>query len=320
VTGYNIYRSNISGSYESTPQITSSGIPPSTSVTYGPQASGTWYFIVKAYNAAGESPASNEVNATVTEILTPTGALTSQNTAPGNYTVTLTSISESGIANSSAEIVVTPDVGSGNVSQWIGSENLSAGSYFTITGMQPSTSYDVLVRYVPNNGTIASLNIVVGADNNIQVGQYVNYTVEITSTIDNLTINGTGFIRSEVIAVTSTNVTYNMTINQTFEGLYSFQTSNETTVNLTDGFRGYNLTDMGTNITITPNGTEAISTPWGTKICDRSDYTMNVKNGTANGTIWVYQGVLIKNEMITYDVESTIHLTMILTDTNLPSL
>jgi hypothetical protein len=61
VEGYKIYWSTTKGSYNETSIVTVTGGKTSGTVT-GLSDVKTYYFVVKAYNAAGSSPASNEIS------------------------------------------------------------------------------------------------------------------------------------------------------------------------------------------------------------------------------------------------------------------
>ncbi|HJT10134.1 MAG TPA: fibronectin type III domain-containing protein, partial [Candidatus Nitrosotalea sp.] len=88
ITSYNIYRGTSSGGEGSTPYATVSG----STISYtdnGATNGNTYYYIVKAVNSAGTSPASNEASATPTAPATAPSAPTGLTTTSGNGQVSL---------------------------------------------------------------------------------------------------------------------------------------------------------------------------------------------------------------------------------------
>lgn len=151
-----------------------------------------------------------------------------------------------------------------------------------------------------------------------QVGQFVNYTVNMTVTEDSVTVYTDSFYRYSVIAVNATSVTYNFTIGTYIMGswyLYYF----EPVANLTDTSFGYDPnTEYGDeNVTMTLVGTESLSTPWGSKSCQK--YSVVVSgDAPGSGYIWIFNdNIMLRYEFSQSSADSETSLLFILTDTNL---
>src|SRR5262245_34023838 len=94
IAGYNIYRSNQSGSYTSAP-LNGASLISTVSFTDSAALSGTYYYVVRAVDRAGhESPASNEVQAVVrtspintAQVAAPTGLTSNCSSDAKTFTV-----------------------------------------------------------------------------------------------------------------------------------------------------------------------------------------------------------------------------------------
>lgn len=94
---------------------------------------------------------------------TPTAALSASQTGTGSYTVTVISISSSGVANSTGvtyNIVITPTAGHAS-NMFCHGANIAAGDYFTITGLTAPGTYTVRLNYVSTGNTMGSTTITV---------------------------------------------------------------------------------------------------------------------------------------------------------------
>jgi hypothetical protein len=220
-------------------------------------------------------------------------------------------------------IIVTPDVGAGHVSGWSGAGDvLSAGQSFTVSNMQSGT-YSISLQYVPTNGIIASANVQVsgGTGLNLAVGQYVNYTLQATVHTSSGDQSMTGYIRYTVIAVTSSNVTYNMTESQSLNGGAPWVSYNEETSSLTVMFGGADLNNItGTGSGASYVGPDSISTNWGLKNCDK--YTATISNGGQgmSYTIWVYHSVILKASVTITTTDGSMQESETLASTNLTAV
>jgi hypothetical protein len=165
----------------------------------------------------------------------------------------------------------------------------------------------------------AEFTITIGGGTGIQVGQFVNYSVQMTytnSTDD--AVETTGWIRMTVKAVTTTNVTYNITSITTVSG-YPYTNSYDKTVNLSAAFGGFDLNTS--EVTLTLIGQDSLSTPWGVKSCQKYNYTSIAEEVTDYGTLWILDNILMKYDINMNSSElSNALIVMILTDTNLPSI
>ncbi len=149
ITGYRVYRSSTSESY---------GAPLAnlTSRFYNDSIGGTaahYYYVAKAYNSAGDSPGSNEVEVVGQE--TPTMALMFQKISPGTYKFIVLSISRNDVSTSDSPVSVSPQAGV-TVGAWVtvGSD-IAAGDYFQVSGMALATQYTVNVTFEPTGGVSA---------------------------------------------------------------------------------------------------------------------------------------------------------------------
>ena len=89
---------------------------------------------------------------------TPTGALNAVRTGSGNYQVSVVSISQPNVQNSSVTIIVTPT--GGVKGAWHGpSQFVGAGDYFTVTGLTVGTTYTISLKYNPTGNSIASTTV-----------------------------------------------------------------------------------------------------------------------------------------------------------------
>ena len=159
----------------------------------------------------------------------------------------------------------------------------------------------------------------------IEVGQFTNYTLSADITNSTGTHHAEMFYRYTVIAVTSTNVTYNVTSGATTQDGQFSQYSFEHTTNSTLFSGIISLDQPSTGTMVTHVGIESISTTWGVKVCQKYYMNESLAGGTTigNGTVWVYNDVLLKSEskiITTGDEAQQINETILLTQTNLPGI
>ena len=138
ITGYKIFRTTTAGSYGPTPIATVTG----TSYTNTGLTNGTtYYYIVKATNSIGDSPASNEASATPNVVVSKPSAPTSVTATPGNGQVVVNwaaPASNGGGAISSYTVYRSLSSSSGYAV--VGTTTGSATS-FTNTGLTNGTTY-----------------------------------------------------------------------------------------------------------------------------------------------------------------------------------
>ncbi|MGD1061267.1 MAG: type IV pilin N-terminal domain-containing protein [Methanomassiliicoccales archaeon] len=93
---------------------------------------------------------------------TPTGAFSSTRTGSGAYTVTLLSISQNNVQNSTVTIVVTPS-GATTKGMYVADASanhyLGAGDYMLLSGLITGSTYTITLKYNPTGNAIASTQI-----------------------------------------------------------------------------------------------------------------------------------------------------------------
>jgi hypothetical protein len=152
VLGYQIFKSNSSGDYSETPYATVSNYIFSDFFdTYAKQ-----FYVVKAYNEAGSSPASNEVNVTIESQETPTITMNYQKTADGQYTFTVADVTANdvlwsdiaGVINPTNATLVIPTTGT-----------VGAGDVMVFTTLAHATTYQITLMYEPTASASYSINL-----------------------------------------------------------------------------------------------------------------------------------------------------------------
>lgn len=159
IVGYHIYMSNASDNFSSEPTMTIRGGSPGGSFGDAALVGGTYYFVVTAYNDQGESGHSNEASTFITGI---TGSLMSQLVDPGNYTITLVSLTNSDhLAMSKDSVSITVEPSGPTISDWqLPYDYLMPGDSFTVSGLLPGTTYTLSLVNDLNGATIASITII----------------------------------------------------------------------------------------------------------------------------------------------------------------
>lgn len=114
-------------------------------------------------NGANETLIISDTNLqdmTGVSLQTPTGSLMYSKTGVGNFSISLLSISESNIYNTSVYCVITPPGETINV-QWTSPDPyLSVGDSFIISELTPGTQYTLDLVYLPTSGIISSITFV----------------------------------------------------------------------------------------------------------------------------------------------------------------
>ena len=203
--------------------------------------------------------------------------------------------------------------------------NSGSYSWGIPSGIAAATDYKVKVTSTSNTSIYddsAAFTITAGGGTGIQVGQFTNYTLQYTITNNTGIYESTGYYRYDAIAVTATNVTYSFTQSMTTNG-QTYNYSYETTYNLTTGFGGMDLNNAGSGVTITAIGSESLSTAWGSKSCQKYAYNYSSESGYGDGYLWVHDNVFMKYDVTmnsAYMGYTSVHMVLILTDTNLPSV
>ena len=193
-------------------------------------------------------------------------------------------------------------------------------------GQEADNDYVIRVTSLANisiSDDSGAFAITTGGGTGIQVGQFVNYTINMTMTQDNVTYYSDSFIRSTVIAINATSVTYNVTM-----GTYIMSSwyiyYNETVVDLTSTFFGFGGSDtefQDDSITMNLVGTESLSTPWGSKSCQKYSIVIS-GDASGSGYMWIFNdNILLKYEYSTSSAEQgDMSMVFTLTDTNLSSV
>lgn len=298
IEGYRVYRTTTSGSY-GTPFIV-------LSVNYTIDtdlAEGKYYYKVEAFNSVGIGPSSIEINVTIEEgaVITPTATLILIYTAPGNYTFTLISISNSEVLKSSVTIQVVPDVGVDNVSSWFGGgELLAVGDYFWVTSMQPGQTYTVTLVYGPTDGIMATSHVMVQAEeSDLHVGDFLKYqlSVNITSEVHNIT--------HEILGINSTTIFYKMTEEWGYNKSVNFynESVDKTLFDI-------DLESMYEEMGLSFVGVESVFTNWGELNAE------HYANATLGMDFWTYHNVLIKATV----TNASYNILELLIDTNMTQI
>ena len=144
IVGYKIFRSDSSGVFGNTQLATVSSLYYNDSLS---GLTGTRYYVVKAYNGVGDSPASNQV--TVPAPMTPTITMTYQKTATDTYVFTVAGITRNDVKASDITVRVLPSTGLIVIPQF--SVNVQAGDTITLVGTSANTQYTLTLVYVPTN-------------------------------------------------------------------------------------------------------------------------------------------------------------------------
>jgi len=90
---------------------------------------------------------------------TPSVAMSATTTAvPAQYRISLISITSTTVKPSDVTIIVTPSVGVIVSTSWTkaGTTYLGAGDYFTLNSTAASTSYTVMLRYIPTSNSMGT--------------------------------------------------------------------------------------------------------------------------------------------------------------------
>jgi polar amino acid transport system substrate-binding protein len=147
-------RSNDSGSYGPEPMIDIHGANGTKDLGRDP---GTYYYIVRAYNDLGAGPSSNEAMVTLSAPIPPTASISYLRTSPGNFTITINSISENNVDKGLVDKVVEPSIGT-HVGEWTGpSQVLVPGDNFAIGWLRPGVNYTISLVYRPADAQIAGI-------------------------------------------------------------------------------------------------------------------------------------------------------------------
>lgn len=151
-TGYNVYMGTSSGGEAATPVMT--GVPEVTATISGLTNGTTYFYVVKATNAAGSSPASNEASATpVPPPHPPPPAPANVSAVAASGQVTLSWAASAG-ATSYSVYMGTSAGGESSTAARAGITGLST----TITGLTNGTTYYYTVKAVDAGGTSAASN------------------------------------------------------------------------------------------------------------------------------------------------------------------
>jgi predicted phage tail protein len=156
ITGYNVYEGTSPGAEAGTPVNTS----PITGTSYtvrGLTNGTTYYFTVKAVNAAGSSAASNEASATPATV---PGAPTGLGATRGNTTVALSwkvPLSNGGSAITGYNVYEGTTSG-GESTTPVNGGTLITGTSYTVKGLTNGTTYYFTVKAVNAAGSSAASN------------------------------------------------------------------------------------------------------------------------------------------------------------------
>ncbi|MGD0320646.1 MAG: fibronectin type III domain-containing protein [Acidimicrobiales bacterium] len=157
ITGYNVYEGTRSG-HESTTPVNGSTLITGTSYTVKGLTNGTtYYFTVKAVNAAGSSAASNEASATPATV---PGAPTGLGATRGNTTVALSwkvPLSNGGSAITGYNVYEGTTSG-GESTTPVNGGTLITGTSYTVKGLTNGTTYYFTVKAVNAAGSSAASN------------------------------------------------------------------------------------------------------------------------------------------------------------------
>jgi hypothetical protein len=133
-----------------------------------------------------------------------------------------------------------------------------------------------------------------------EIGDFLNYSYSASS--------GDGYKLYVVSNISSTNMTINVTINGIIEEPLIVPLNTSIAFGLGPDFNNYPFLE---NDWI-HDGDELVETAWGSLLCQRLNYT----NSMSSDIIWVYDGVMIKEEMTSEWISAEI----ILVDTNLEEI
>ncbi len=146
-TGYKLFRSTTGGTYTATPLVILGSVTTYTDTT--PSNGTTYFYTVKATNAGGDSPASNEASATPLAVPAVPANLTAQ---AGNAQVAL---SWGGVVNATSYQVFR-SLTAGNFAA--APTQTVSGTSYTDTGLSNGTTYFYTVKAVGIGGTSPASN------------------------------------------------------------------------------------------------------------------------------------------------------------------
>ncbi len=154
IIGYKIFRSNSSGDYGDSPFATESSFYYIDNLV---GVEGHRFYIVKSYNAFGDSSASNEVDIVAETLVTPTITMMYQKTASLKYTFTVVGMTANDILWTDIAAVVSPLTGTLEIPTTAGM-HVGAGDTCVFTASAADT-YTITLIYTPTGGATYSLTL-----------------------------------------------------------------------------------------------------------------------------------------------------------------
>jgi Carbohydrate binding module (family 6)/Fibronectin type III domain len=210
ISSYSVYRSTTSGFTPSSSNLIASGVTSTSYSSTGLTASTTYYYIVEAVDAAGNSPASAQASATTsasgegpfggTPAAVP-GTVQAENYDTGGqgvaYNVTTVNGSDNGYRSDGVDLEVTTDTGGGvnlgwtAAGQWFKyTVNVATAGTYTVTFRVAAESAIADAFHISNSaGTNLSGSVAVPNTGAWQTWTSVTATVTLPAGVQTLTVN-----------------------------------------------------------------------------------------------------------------------------------
>jgi hypothetical protein len=157
IIGYKVFRSATSGTYGDTPFAIVSSLYFIDNLA-GMQ--GERFYVVKAYNYMGDSPASNEV--TVSGGLeTPTITMTYQKIGSGSYRFTVVGVTANDVPWADIEGILNPPIASPGELAIPTTGYVGAGDVVTLVNGIPGTTYSITLKYTLTGSAAYTISLYV---------------------------------------------------------------------------------------------------------------------------------------------------------------